>query len=72
MPKAKMPKGFKCVGCGTFHKFTVYVWAHWHERLTHTCECGVIVDILAGNVYPHRNRRGFKKQTGPKQCDQSA
>lgn len=51
-----MPEGFTCE-CGTFHKFTVYVAAHWREALMHTCEvcqaehqiqCGVAILIKAG------------------------
>lgn len=61
-----MPEGFKCGGCGTFHKFDAYVWAHWNERLTHTCECGVVVDIVGGGISPHKQRQGFSVTKGPK------
>lgn len=33
----QLPKGFICE-CGEYHKFGVYVVAHWQDRLTHTCD----------------------------------
>jgi hypothetical protein len=30
---------FKCA-CGRVHRLGVYVFAHYHERLFHVCECG--------------------------------
>lgn len=42
----KIPEGFKCTTCGTFHAYTAWVAAHSSDRLTHTCYCGAKHMIL--------------------------
>ena len=47
----KSPAGHKC-DCGKEHKWPAYVYAHYHERLTHTCDvCGRKVIVLSGHVF---------------------
>ncbi len=44
----ELPTGFTCT-CGTAHKFPPYVYAHFDERLIHTCDnCGAKHSILKG------------------------
>lgn len=39
-------KGFNCKSCGKRHAFSLYVVAHAHEDLTHTCEaCGALHSV---------------------------
>lgn len=46
----KLVKGFTCE-CGTWHAFPSYVFAHWDDRLTHTCpECKAVHDVRRGVV----------------------
>lgn len=47
--KKTLPKGFKCQ-CGLFHEYDVYVYAHWDIRLTHTCACGRVHEVLQGKA----------------------
>jgi hypothetical protein len=58
----RTPKGmsqrFKCA-CGKVHLLSAYVFAHWHEKLRHDCECGRINLVLRGVVHtpinaPHK------------------
>src|SRR5688500_19736899 len=44
--KPQTPDGFTCKGCGKFHAFKTYVYAHWNDRLNHTCECGITVQLV--------------------------
>ena len=46
----ELAKGFDCSGCGKHHRFSHYVYAHWRERLTHTCDCGQKHTICAGEA----------------------
>jgi transcription elongation factor Elf1 len=48
MKENDLPKGFDCETCDKHHEFVGYVYAHWNERLTHTCECGALHEIRAG------------------------
>jgi hypothetical protein len=43
-------KGFKCQACGKYERFALYVYAHWDEVLTYTCDCGQAYSIQAGSV----------------------
>lgn len=36
--------------CGKEHKWPMYVFAHYRDRLIHTCDCGVKVEICNGIV----------------------
>jgi hypothetical protein len=57
------PKGFTCE-CGESHAFGVYVFAHWDEALTHTCDCGrkhVIRSGLATLIKEAKNLRSRKR-----------
>lgn len=37
--------------CGAEHKFPAYVYAHWTEELTHTCDkCGAKYSICRGHA----------------------
>lgn len=47
---SKLAKGYTCPQCNTENEFPVYVYGHWHEELTHTCDCGAKNDILAGKL----------------------
>jgi len=46
MSKTK-PKGISCE-CGKFNEYPAYVYAHWKDDLTFTCECGRKYSILEG------------------------
>jgi predicted nucleic acid-binding Zn ribbon protein len=37
--KAAPAEGYSCKTCGTFHKFTPYVYAHMRDELIHNCDC---------------------------------
>lgn len=43
------PKGYYCE-CGKYHEFPAWVYAHWDERLDHTCECGRRNSLFEGEV----------------------
>lgn len=47
MKKESLPKGFTCE-CGTFHKFSAYVFAHWTDDLRWKCDCGRVYMIQEG------------------------
>jgi len=48
MKTDKLPKGFMCK-CGVWHSFPMYVYAHFREPLTYTCErCNRRYEILLG------------------------
>lgn len=50
MTARQEPSGFVCE-CGKFHKFGMYVAAHWDLELTHTCdECGRQHRIVCGTA----------------------
>ena len=45
-----LPRGVTC-GCGKFHAFGFYVYAHWDEPMTHKCGvCGRENTILQGQI----------------------
>jgi hypothetical protein len=46
-------KGYRCE-CGKYNEYPVYVFAHWSEILTHTCECK--------NQYNIRHGLAIKKE----------
>lgn len=48
----ELAKGFACTKCGKFHAFPAYVFSHWHDLLTHKCDCGMSHDILEGLAAP--------------------
>lgn len=49
-----LPKSYTCK-CGAEHTYPAYVFAHWNEILTHTCEkCGAKHDVLRGIATPHK------------------
>lgn len=47
---AEPSKGIACPHCGAWHRFDVYVYAHWDLRLQLTCECGGLCLIQRGEV----------------------
>ena len=47
----KIPAGFICAKCGKRNEFGVYVAAHSHEQLTHTCDCKAVHRIRNYRVY---------------------
>lgn len=47
MKEIKQEYGYTCK-CGKYHKFPVYVIAHWDIELVHTCDCGRKYSILCG------------------------
>jgi hypothetical protein len=63
-----MSKGFNCE-CGKYHQFSVYVFAHTHVELTHTCDCGrkhmiFNLEVIDGetNEQDHKVRGRRKKR----------
>lgn len=44
-----MPSGYKC-RCRKFNTFSVWVFTHWNERITHQCECGRRNELVRGRV----------------------
>jgi hypothetical protein len=49
MMAGKPREGFHCKTCKKYHYFPPYVFAHWRELLTHTCDnCGAMHEICAG------------------------
>lgn len=58
----KMAKVFVCE-CGTYHKFVMYVAAHWRDILRHTCEnCGAVHTIQMGYAtLKKKGRKAVKK-----------
>ncbi len=62
---AELPKGFKCK-CGKFHRFHVWVYAHWRELLDFTCdECGQKYTVVMGHAKAEGNA-ARKSQCGSK------
>ena len=49
MADEKLAAGFTCQKCDTFHKYDVYMYAHWHIKLLITCGCGWMYVIYEGN-----------------------
>lgn len=43
-------KGFKCKTCKAWHAFSAYVYGHWRDALTHTCECGAKHTVQMGKA----------------------
>jgi len=44
------PTGHICK-CGATHKWSVYVFAHWHTKLIFKCDnCGREIILLSGNI----------------------
>lgn len=63
-----LPKGFTCV-CGEYHKFPVYVFAHWQERLIYTCKkCGACYGVLGGRARIKRGKEKGPPRGGPGGC----
>jgi len=48
---SNLPRGYDCPNCSKTNKFVPYVYAHWNDLLTHTCECGQTHSLLAGEVH---------------------
>ena len=48
----ELSDGFNCSTCGTYQKYSAYVFAHWDIELIHTCECNA----------KHRIKRGLAQQ----------
>jgi len=49
--------GYTCA-CERTHKYPAYVYAHWNDELTHTCECGRTATIQNGvAVGKHSNTK---------------
>ncbi|VVB52807.1 Uncharacterised protein [uncultured archaeon] len=51
MKKKTLPKSYKCA-CGKVHVHPAYLYAHWDEIITHTCDCGRKNDLLRGKKLP--------------------
>ena len=43
-------KGYTCENCNKEHEYPLYVFAHWREKLAHTCDCGARHSILCGDA----------------------
>ncbi len=52
-PSSNLPAGFHCTACGARHEFGGWVYAHWSDDLTHTCECGQRHKVRKGEVKAH-------------------
>lgn len=47
----KLPRGFKCQGCGRKERFPAYVYAHWDIGLLWTCpDCETTHRVQRGHV----------------------
>jgi hypothetical protein len=57
-----LPKGFKCKSCGTFHEFSMWVYAHWRDILTHNCECGATHSIRIGKARLWKHSEPMKRR----------
>jgi hypothetical protein len=48
--QSKLPSGFTC-DCGVTHKYPGYVYAHWRNKIVHTCDrCERKHNILMGKA----------------------
>lgn len=57
----KEPKGFTCE-CDEYHAFSVWVFAHWREKLVHTCEkCQAKHTIIRGIALLDKLTKAKKK-----------
>lgn len=45
-----IPKGVTCPHCEKYTEFPAYVFAHWHEELKFTCDCGEDMIIIQGEL----------------------
>jgi hypothetical protein len=48
-PKEKLTQAFECA-CGKEERLGVYVFAHYQDKLLHTCDCGRVNVIQNGVV----------------------
>ena len=44
----ELPAAYTCSNCGKVNLFPGYVFAHWTDRLIHTCDCGTKHRIRQG------------------------
>lgn len=54
--KKPLPTEFKCP-CGGVHKYSSYVFAHWHDLLVFECKCGKSYDLLSGEATERKKRK---------------
>lgn len=52
MTNDAMPSSYTCAACKKQHDYPAYVFAHWNESITHTCDCGAKSRILRGHAFP--------------------
>lgn len=45
----RLADGFTCA-CKRYNKFPAYVYAHFHDELSFTCECGRSYTVWNGTV----------------------
>lgn len=50
-----LSKGYTCE-CGKFHKYPLYVCAHWDNNLLHTCDCGTVICEGGSSEYNDNHR----------------
>lgn len=62
MTAEKRPTGFACSKCGARHEFSDYLYAHWQERIIHTCECGAVHELLRGVAVFRRQGKRVKEK----------
>lgn len=44
--------GYNCTTCNKWHAYSMYVMAHFHERLQHSCDlCGAVHMITGGVAF---------------------
>jgi len=61
---SELPKGFTC-GCGEYHAFVPYVYAHWDIVLNFECpKCKRKYSIRAGHASELGIRRRRKRGSG--------
>ena len=57
---SELAKGFNCETCGKFHQFSMYVYAHMRDPLTHHCECGAKHSIFMATAKQTKKGRAKK------------
>ena len=68
MGEKDIPKGYTCE-CGKFHKYPMYVYAHWRDVLVHACDCGRKYNIVCGSAELDESTRPKpKRKRKAKKC----
>jgi hypothetical protein len=62
-PNPATPKGFTCE-CGTINEFPGYVFAHWHDLINFTCNCGRKFAVIRGDAHELRQPKHKRVRKG--------